>query len=282
MRADPRLMNSGAGPRLTISGAGAMAGSALGTTSVQSPVLRLLGWCTAVLLIAAALLPLVPRLGGPRSALTLEVGGELQRVAPEAVQRVVAPRLDTDFYELDLASVKAAVESVPWVARARVERAWPGTVRVHVQEHRAIARWGERALLSDRDAVFTPPAVPADLAGAPRLAGPDGQQTVVREAYSGLRAQLADTPFAPVALEQNARGEWTARTADGIELRLGRGAPLDAVSRLAGPVRTALEGRLQEVTYVDLHYINGFAVGWRESHRDGARSHGAVAQGGDD
>jgi cell division protein FtsQ len=250
--------------------------------SVQSPVLRLLAWCTAVMLIAAALLPLVPRLGGPRAALMLEIAGDLQRVPAEAVQRIVAPRLNQDFYELDLAAVKAAVEALPWVARARVERAWPGTVRVHVQEHRAVARWGERALLSDQDAVFTPPAIPDDLAGAPRLAGPDGGQAAVREAFEGLRAQLADTPFAPVALEQNARGAWTARTEQGIELRLGRGSPLDAVARLAGPVRTALEGRLQEVTYVDLHYINGFAVGWREPVDDGAGSRGAAATGRDD
>jgi cell division protein FtsQ len=148
---------------------------------------------------------------------------------------------------------------------------------VHVQEHRAVARWGERALLSDHDVVFTPPAVPEDLADAPRLAGPDGRQGVVREAYDGLVAQLADTPFAPVELVQNARGEWTARTAEGIELRLGRGAPLEAVARLSGPVRTALEGRLQEVTYVDLHYINGFAVGWRESVGDGAGRSGTAA-----
>lgn len=258
----------------------AVAGAAPDT--VQSPVLRLLGWCVAVLLIAAALLPLVPRLGGPRTALTLEVGGELNRIPADAVRRVVAPRLDRDFYELDLAAVRSAVEGLPWVARARVERSWPATVRVHVQEHRAVARWGDKALLSDQDVVFMPPVVPDDLAGAPRLAGPAGQQTAVREAYQGLLAQLGDTPFAPVAVEQNARGEWTARTEQGIELRLGRGAPLDAVSRLAGPVRTALEGRLQEVTYVDLHYINGFAVGWREPVVDDAGRIGAAATGRDD
>lgn len=275
-------------PVLSVATAGRGAEGRAGLTAgavpaaVQSPVLRLLGWCTAVLLIAAALLPVVPRLGGPRAALTLEIGGELARVPAEAVQRVVAPRLNRDFYELDLAAVKAAVEALPWVARARVERAWPGTVRVHVEEHQAVARWGARALLSDQDVVFTPPAIPADLEDAWRLAGPDGRQAAVRAAFEALRAQLADTPFAPVALEQNPRGEWTALTADGIELRLGRESPLDAVARLAGPVRTALEGRLQEVTYVDLHYINGFAVGWREPVGDGAGSVGAGPPGRDE
>ena len=242
---------------------------------VQSSALRVVGWCLAVLLIAAALLPLVPRLGAAHAALTLEVSGQLQRVSAETVRLAVAGRLNRDFYELDLGAVKTAVEALPWVARARVERAWPAAVRVHVWEHRAVARWNEQSLLSDADTVFTPAAIDADLEALPRLSGPEGQQAMVRKAFEALRAQLADTPFAPVRLTQNARGEWTAFTADGLEMRLGRGAPTDAVAMLSGPVRSALEGRLQEVTYVDLHYINGFAVGWREPVADAARSPGA-------
>lgn len=242
---------------------------------VQPSTLRVVGWCVAVLLIAAALLPLVPRLGATRAALTLEVSGELRRLDADAVRRAVAGRLNRDFYELDLPAVKAAVEALPWVARARVERAWPAAVRVHVWEHAAVARWGGQALLSAEGVVFTPGAIDADLAGLPQLAGPDGQQAAVRGAFEALRAELAGTPFVPARLAQNARGEWTAWTADGLELRLGRGEPTDAVAMLAGPVRSALAGRLQEVTYVDLHYINGFAVGWREPGPDAARSPGA-------
>ena len=253
----------------TLAGPGAL------PEGVSSPTLRVVGWCLAVLLIAAALLPLVPRLAASQAAMTLEVSGELRRLDADAVRLAVAGRLNRDFYELDLNAVKASVEALPWVARARVERAWPAAVRVHVWEHAAVARWGDRALLSAEDVVFVPDAIDADLAALPRLVGPDGQQAVVREAFAALRERLADTPFVPERLAQNARGEWTAWTADGLEMRLGRGAPTDAVATLAGPVRSALEGRLQEVTYVDLHYINGFAVGWREPGPDAARSPGA-------
>jgi cell division protein FtsQ len=250
--------------------------------AVQPSALRVVGWCLAVLMIAAALLPLVPPLVSSRAPLTLQVSGELQRVSADAVRTAVAGRLNRDFYELDLGAVKAAVEALPWVARARVERAWPASVQVHVWEHRAIARWGDRGLLSSADVVFEPPSIDADLEALPRLAGPPGQQAVVRAAFDALRAQLADTPLVPAHLHQNARGEWTAITADGIELRLGREAPTAAVARLAGPVRTALEGRLQEVTYVDLHYFNGFAVGWREPLADDAGSSGVDAAGRDE
>lgn len=270
MRLESRPAGSGTGTLLLPARAGAAAG--------PGSALRVIGWCVAVALIAVALLPLAPRLGGAHAAMRLEVSGDLLRVEPDAVRRAVAGRLNADFYELDLAGVKDAVETLPWVARARVERAWPDAVRVHVWEHQAVARWGEQALLSGEDVVFQPDTLAAELAVLPRLAGPDGQQAAVRAAFDALRGALADTPFLPVSLTQNARGAWTALTADGIELRLGRGEPTDAVALLAGPVRTALVGRLQEVTYVDLHYINGFAVGWRD-RSDDDRSPGLVAKG---
>lgn len=249
------------------------------TLGLPPPRLRALAWCASALLIVSALLPLAPRLVARHAALTLEVTGELTRVDPEEVRLKVAPRLNAAFYDLDLAAVKADVESLPWVARARVERAWPAAVRVQIWEHRAVARWGERSLLSAGNVVFTPPSLDAPLAALPRLAGPDGQQAVVRGAFEALAARLAGTPLVPAQLGENARGEWTATTKDGIELRLGRGAPLDAAARLAGPVSTALEGRFQEVSYVDLHYINGFAVGWRESRADQPRSPAGGAEG---
>jgi cell division protein FtsQ len=228
----------------------------------QPVALRMLAWCVAAAMIAAALLPLAPRLGSSAAPLTLAVEGDFRRVTPEEVRAAAAPALNTDFYGLDLAAVRARVETLPWVAAARVERMWPGTVRVSVREHWPYARWGEHALLSQDGAVFTPAAGQAP-DGLPELAGPDGQQLAVRDAFETLREKLAGTDFVPRALSQNARGEWTAVTHDGIELRLGRGAPEQSVALLAGPVRTALAGRLQEVAYVDLHYINGFAVGWR-------------------
>jgi len=233
-----------------------------------SPVLlRRAGWCVAAAMIAAALLPLVPR-AAPSLPVTLQVAGHLEHTRPEALRLAVAPVLNADFYAIDLAAAKARAESLPWVAQARVERAWPDTVRVTVHEHRAAATWNGTSLLSTENVVFTPAAdeLPP---GLPQLAGPAGSQQAVRGAFEVLVERLAGTPFVPAGLTLNARGEWTAVTADGIELRLGRGAPEASVATLAGPVRTALLGRLQEVAYVDLHYINGFAVGWRSAEPGG-------------
>ncbi|MCI0749551.1 MAG: cell division protein FtsQ/DivIB [Nevskiales bacterium] len=241
------------------------------------PALRALGAGLAAMLMVAVLLPLLPRLEGSSAPLTLEVAGVFKHVTPEAVRHAAAPGLQNSFYALDLDGVKVAVETLPWVARARVERLWPARVRVQVWEHRPYARWDREALLSEDGVVFIPEAsaLPTDL---PQLAGPGGQQHRVRDVYEALREHLSGTPFVPVQLQLDTRGEWTAVTADGITLRLGREAPLEAAARLTGPVPMALAERLQEVAYVDLHYINGFAVGWRDTRAPDARGAGVHAE----
>lgn len=246
------------------------------TATAPVPVLRMLGWCTAGALILAALLPQLARLGPVHTPATLEVQGEFRFLAPEAVRQELAGQLDIDFYDLDLEGLRQRVEQLPWVARARVERIWPATVRVEVDEHQPYARWGADALVSQDGTVFTPGGpLPT---GLPMLDGPPGRAQAVREAFEALRARLAQSSFVPVRLSLSNRGEWTAWTAEGIELRLGRSpdgeAPLVAAATLAGPAQRALEARLQEVAYVDLHYIHGFAVGWRDRGAGDSRDPG--------
>ena len=69
-----------------------------------------------------------------RSA-TVEVGGQFQRVAPVQIEEVVAPFRGAGFLSVDLDALRAALESIPWVDRARVERRWPNGVRVFITEH---------------------------------------------------------------------------------------------------------------------------------------------------
>jgi len=78
---------------------------------------------------------------------------------------------------LDAGAVERRVESLPWVADARVERGWPGTVRIAIEERTAAAavavgdtRWAEIDR-SGRVVAF----VDAAPDGLPRLSGVGGR-----------------------------------------------------------------------------------------------------------
>ena len=194
----------------------------------------------------------------------IQVEGRFSRLKLNDVDAVVRPLVDRRFGDLDLGAVKLAVETLPWVSRASVERVWPATVRVRAWERVPFARWSDGALLDTDARVFTPSAseVPD---GLPQLSGTAGHEAIVAEMFRALSARLIQSSFPLQALAQDARGEWNARTANGVELRFGREDPQDKLDVLLGAAEHALKDRMADVKYVDLRYTNGFSVGWQTS-----------------
>ncbi len=194
----------------------------------------------------------------------VQIEGRFARLKIPDIDAAVRPLADRAFGDLDLIAARDAVQALPWTAHASVERVWPATLRVRAVERRPFARWGETSLLDMEAQVFTPAAdeIPGQL---PRLGGTPGKETVVLDMYRRLSAQLAASPFALQGLQQDARGEWTAQTEDGVELRFGRDDPQDKLEFLLGPAERVLKNRISEVKYVDLRYTNGFSVGWRDA-----------------
>lgn len=200
--------------------------------------------------------------GADRPLMLLHVTGTLQRVSADEVRAALEPELGAPLAQLSLEEFKRRVEALPWVARARVEREWPDALRVRIWERQVFARWGESALLDDQARVFVPKPS-SEMAELPVLAGPPGREADVMQQYREMRDLLADSPFSLSGLSLDARGDWTAQTRSGIELRLGRGEPRAKIEMLLGPAGLGLSARIYEVLYIDLRYSNGIAVGWK-------------------
>lgn len=195
----------------------------------------------------------------------LQLQGPFEHVQPEAVRAAVLPALGQGFFAVDVEDVQARLTAMPWVARARVERAWPMGLTIRLWERTPYARWNSEGLLDTDSRAFTPLAIdrpPELLQGLPQLAGTPGTEQRVAQTYRVLAAALADTPLALNGLALDARGEWTAQTRIGIALRLGSGEAADKLPTITGALLAAVGTRLEEVAYVDLRYTNGFAIGW--------------------
>ena len=191
----------------------------------------------------------------------VEVGGQFQRVAPLQIEEVIAPFRGSGFLSIDLDALRGAVESIPWVDRARVERKWPNGVRVFITEHVAAARWGESGLMNTRGELFLDNAthIPPEL---PQLVGPVGTEGQVAKLYLETYPRLLGVGMQLSRVELDARGAWQLTLGNGVIVRLGRQdvpARLERFISVASPVVAA---RSAEVSYVDLRYSNGFSVGW--------------------
>ena len=80
--------------------------------------------------------------------------GSFQRVSPGQVEKAAAPYTQAGFMSADLDLIQRAIEAVPWVDHARVQRRWPNSLHVTVVEETAAARWGNSGLLNTRGQLF--------------------------------------------------------------------------------------------------------------------------------
>ena len=192
----------------------------------------------------------------------ISMDGAFQRVSPGQIEKAVAPYTQAGFMSADLDRIQRAVESVPWVDHARVERRFPNSLHVAVTEETAAARWRDSGLLNTRGRLFARTAthVPAEL---PRLSGPDGTELQVTQRYLSAQGRMLEVGMRVAAMRLDERGAWELDLDSGVTVRLGR---RDVDERLDRFIRTAsqvIAHRLNEITYVDMRYSNGFAIGWR-------------------
>ena len=198
---------------------------------------------------------------------TLEVHGDLQHQSEEVFRTHIQDRLHGSFLTIDLNEVKAVFETVPWVRKAVVKRAFPNRIRVTLEEHQAVAFWdqgGDLSLINRQGEVFEANAENENTEALPELAGPAGQTARVKALYELLVPELAVLDRELQRLELTAQGSWRATLDNGADLELGRGEPPDVLARVRlfsstiGQVTRQHAGR--DLETADLRYPAAYAV----------------------
>jgi cell division protein FtsQ len=194
---------------------------------------------------------------------TVAVAGRFQRVAPVDVERVVKAQVHgVGLLSVDLAAVRRAIHTLPWVDAVSVQRAWPRGLDVLVIEQSAAARWGETGLLNTRGELFDSDErhVPPELA---QLTGPAGKESLVAQRYFAAEGRLMQAGLRLTAMRLDARGAWEFDLANGVTVRLGRRQVDERFEKFMSTALKLVTQRGEDIAYVDMRYTNGFAIGWR-------------------
>lgn len=183
----------------------------------------------------------------------VELKGDFNNTSRAQLEKAL-PRVSGNFFAADLAEVRASLERLPWVRHVAVRRMWPSRLEITIEEHVAMARWGDDALVNTYGERF----VGKTNLVLPTFNGPAGTQAEVAKRYARFNAIVAplDTKIERIAL--SARHAWQLRLSNGLHLALGRDADL-AESRLRRFVEVYPTVKNKN-EYVDLRYPNGFAV----------------------
>src|SRR5882757_3273036 len=194
---------------------------------------------------------------------SVSVSGRFQRVAPVDVERVVKQQVrGAGLLSVNLDAVRHAIHSLPWV----------DAVSVQV----AAARWGETGLLNTRGELFSKDErhMPPELA---ELSGPQGKESVVAQRYLAAQGRLIQAGLRLTAMRLDARGAWEFDLSNGVTVRLGRRQIDERFEKFINAALKLVTQRGGDISYVDMRYTNGFAIGWR-----GGATHSAKEDGGRD
>ena len=206
---------------------------------------------------------------------SVSVEGSFQRVSPGDVERVVKNGVHgTGLLSVDLAAVRRAIHTLPWVDAVSVQRAWPHGLNVLVIEQTAAARWGAEGLINNRGELFAADSrhIPSELA---QLSGPPDQEAAVAQRYLAAAGRLTAAGLRMTALRLDARGAWEFDLSNGVTVRLGRRQVDERFEKFMNTALKLVTERGEEISYVDMRYTNGFAIGWR-----GSAPHAAGREGG--
>jgi cell division protein FtsQ len=222
----------------------------------------------AALSIAAMSVAVTLTIGALDQNITqVSVSGRFQRVSPGEVEQAVKARVrDIGLLSVDLGAVRRAVELLPWVDSATVERQWPRALSIRVVEQVAAARWGANSLLNTRGELFISEArhIPPEL---PRLSGPPGSEAQVARRYLAAQGQLIEAGMRLTAVRLDARGAWEFDLDNGITVRLGRRQVDERFQRFVTTGAGQIGAQANDIGYIDMRYTNGFAIGWRVGGR---------------
>ena len=188
----------------------------------------------------------------------VEVTHVLQKTTKGEIESAVRGRLGGNFFAVAPAELRAGLEALPWVRRASVRRVWPDRLEISLEEHQALARWGDDALINTHGERFYG-STGAEL---PRFFGPAGAEHEVARRYARFSEVVAPLGAALERVVLTPRYAWQLRLSSGLQIMLGRDADAaEARLRKFVDVYAGTLGRTQrKPDYVDLRYPNGFAL----------------------
>ncbi|ENQ8700247.1 cell division protein FtsQ/DivIB [Vibrio harveyi] len=199
----------------------------------------------------------------PLSKIVLQ--GKLEYVTADDVQAAFG-QIDHigTFMSQDIDVLQQSVEALPWVAHAAIRKQWPDTVKVFLTEHQPVAIWNGNELLDANGLVFN-----GDVGllkeEKVKLYGPNETGPEVLQTYRELRPKFQTLGLAISSLVLNERRAWQIILDNGIRLELGKESLDERIERFF-LLYNKLGSDTQRISYIDLRYDTGAAVGWFPEH----------------
>lgn len=201
------------------------------------------------------------RLPGLLPLQSVRLSAAPQRVSAVDLLKVVRSEVRGNFFTVDIERLRQSLEKLPWVRSVSIRREFPHRLVVQLEEHHAMARWNNSALVNRQGEIFVAESEQV----LPGFIGQDGTSIEITQLYAIFNQQVAALGLSVTQISLSPRHAWQARLSNGLVLELGREDMQQRLARFVA-VYPYTENRIQmtegggAAKYVDLRYRNGFAA----------------------
>ena len=183
-----------------------------------------------------------------------------QRVSAAELLRVMRSEVRGNLFTMNIERLRQSFEKLPWVRSVSIRREFPHRLAVQLEEHQAMARWNNSALVNQQGETF----VAGSDQALPGFIGQEGTSAEIAQHYARFNQQLVALGLTVEQVALSPRHAWQLRLNNGMVLELGREDMQQRLARFVAVQRTEDRRQMTEdrntVKYVDLRYRNGFAV----------------------
>ncbi len=187
----------------------------------------------------------------------------------QQLKQIVEPIVNQGFLRFDVQSLQSQLQSLPWVASVAVEREWPDTLIIRVQEYKPIATWAQHNLLASNGDVFSPGTVKIDTTHLPLFTGPDADAKEILQTYQHMQTALQPLHLQIKEVRVSNRHAWELVLDNGMTLRLGGKQPMARLKEFVKVYPTVFAPTPASAAHVDMRYEHGMAVEWNKDKTHG-------------
>lgn len=195
---------------------------------------------------------------------TVKINGQIQRTSKQDVWAATANLLNKGFFGVNVGIIRTNLMQLPWIEKVQVEKVWPDKIAITIQEKVPVARWRGKGLVTTTgDIVYADSLSETDK--LPVFWGSENQVKKMLESYLLINDTVKKNEMSVAEIEIMPDHGIRAILNNGIMLFLGQEGLPERLNRFNLAYRNKLQKMYRNIDYVDLRYVNGIAVGWKDS-----------------
>lgn len=198
--------------------------------------------------------------------LHVTVEGEFKHASKALLEKTVKPYVTGNFMTINVSKLREAGEAQAWIKSIQVQRHWPDSVHLVVEEQKAIAQWADDGLVNTTGDLFFPSksSFPKALV---KLEGLNEESRGITRRYAEIVKEFKPLGLKISQLKMDKRYAWFIQFNNGLELLLGRADNKQRLARFKMIYQAGLYNYFNEIKTIDMRYTNGVSVVWKSGQQ---------------